>query len=76
MGKFVPEYFTPLTLDLKTGMVSSEDIGEIWEETKEEAMEKVRGRTTGPVRTDLPMSDEVEVEKSFLDQQVRRVGGK
>jgi hypothetical protein len=36
-----------------------------WEETKEEAMEKVRGRTTRPVRADLPRPDEVEVEKSF-----------
>jgi hypothetical protein len=25
MGKCVPEYFTPLTIDLKTGMVSTED---------------------------------------------------
>jgi hypothetical protein len=32
-------------LDLKTGMVSTEDNGEIWEESKEESMEKVRGRT-------------------------------
>jgi hypothetical protein len=76
LGKFVSEYFTPLTLDLKTDMFSTEDTGEIWESVKEEVMEKVGGRTTGPVRTDLPMSDEVEVEKSFLDQQVRRVGGK
>ncbi len=61
----VSEYFTPLTLDdLKTGMVSTEDTGEIWESVKEEVMEKVRGRTTGSVRTDLPMTDEVEVERS------------
>ncbi len=66
LDKFVSEYFTPLTLDdLKTGMVSTEDTGEIWESVKEEAMEKVRGRTTVSVRADLPMTDEVEVEKSF-----------
>ena len=65
LGKFVSEYFTPLTLDLKTGVVSTEDTGEIWEEAKEEAMEKVRGRATRPARADSPMTDEVVAEKSF-----------
>ncbi len=65
LGKFVPEYFTPLTPDLKTGMVSTEDTVEIWETVKEETMEKVRGRTTRSVRTDSSMTDEAEVEKSF-----------
>jgi hypothetical protein len=41
------------------------DTGEIWEEAKEEEMEKVRGRTTRKVRSDSPMTDEEEVEKSF-----------
>jgi hypothetical protein len=31
LGKFVSEYFTPLTLDHRTGMVSTEDTDEIWE---------------------------------------------
>ena len=31
LGKFVSEYFTPLTLDLQTGVVSTEDTDEIWE---------------------------------------------
>jgi hypothetical protein len=65
IGKFVSEYFIPLTLDLKTGMVSTEDTGEIWETAKEESMEKVRGRTTWTTRSDSPMTDETEVEKSF-----------
>jgi hypothetical protein len=65
LGKFVPEYFTPLTLDLKTGMISTEDTVEIWETVKEETMEKVMGWTTRSVRTDSSMTDEVEVEKSF-----------
>ena len=65
LGKFVPEYFTPLTLDLKTGVVSTEDTGEIWEEAKEEVMDKVRGRATRPARADSPMTDEEEEEKSF-----------
>ena len=46
-------------------MVSTEDTGEIWETAKEEEMEKVRGRTTGPTKTDSPMTDEEEVERSF-----------
>ena len=65
LGKFVPEYFTPLTLDLKTGVVSTEDTDEIWETVKEEAIEKVRWRATRPSRADSPMTDEVETEKSF-----------
>jgi hypothetical protein len=34
LGKFVSEYFTPLTLDLLTGVVSTEDTDEIWKVTK------------------------------------------
>jgi hypothetical protein len=40
-------------------------LGEIWEEAKEETMEKVRGRENRPARADSPMTDEAEVEKSF-----------
>jgi hypothetical protein len=43
LGKFVLEHFTPLTLDVQTGVVSDEEIAEIWEAAKKEAMEKVRG---------------------------------
>ena len=31
LGRFVSEYFTSLTLDTKTGVVSDEDTEEIWE---------------------------------------------
>ncbi len=65
LGKFVSEYFTPLTLDLRTGVVSTEDTEEIWKSAKEEAMEKVKGRANRRVRADSPMVDETEVEKSF-----------
>ena len=65
LGKFVSEYFTPLTLDLQTGVVSTEDTDEIWKAAKEEAMEKVKERANRRVRTDSPMVDEAEVEKSF-----------
>jgi hypothetical protein len=44
LGKFVSEYFTPLTLDSQSGVVSTEDTDEIWKTTKEEAMEKVKGK--------------------------------
>ena len=65
LGKFVSEYFTPLTLDSWTGVVSTEDTDEIWKTVKEETMEKVKGRSNRRVRTDSPMVDEPEVETSF-----------
>ena len=65
LGKFVSEYFTPLTLDLQTGVVSTEDTDEIWEAAKEEAMEKINGREIRRAGADSPMVVEAEVEKSF-----------
>jgi hypothetical protein len=65
LGKFVSEYFTPLTLGSQTGVVSTEDTDEIWKAAKEEAMEKVKGRANRQVRADSPMVDEAEVETSF-----------
>ncbi len=65
LGKFESEYFTPLTLDLQTGVVSTEDTDEIWEAAKEEAMEKINGREIRRAGTDSPMVVEAEVEKSF-----------
>ena len=65
LGKFVSEYFTPLTLDSRTGVVSTEDTDEIWKVEKEEVMEKVKGRANRQVRTDSPRVDEAEVEMSF-----------
>ena len=65
MGRFVSEYFTPLTLDTKTGVVSDEDTSEIWETVKEVVIEKVgrnKDRTSGGYSTVI---DVVEVEKSF-----------
>ncbi len=46
-------------------MVSTEDRVEIWEKARETVIEKVRGREIRSVRVDLPITDEVEVEKSF-----------
>ncbi len=47
LGKFVSEYFTPLTLGLQTGVASTEDTDEIWDSAKEEAMEKTRDQGKG-----------------------------
>jgi hypothetical protein len=55
-------------------VVSTEDTGEIWESAKEDSMGKVRGRENRPVRTDSPMTDEEEVEKSFLFSRPDTVG--
>jgi hypothetical protein len=65
IGKFVSEFFTPLTLDLQKGVVSTEDTDEIWESAKEEAMEKINGREIRRAGEDSPMTVEAEVEKSF-----------
>ena len=65
LGKFVSTYFTPLTLDSRSDVVSTEDTEEIWKAAKEEAMEKAKGNANRQVRVDSPMVDEVEVEKSF-----------
>ena len=59
------EYFTPLTLDIQTGVVSTEDTAEIWEAAKEYAIEKVRGNKNRATSAKSPLVDEKEVEKSF-----------
>jgi hypothetical protein len=61
----VSEYFTPLTLDLQTEVVSTEDTVGIWEEARKETMEKVRGNKNRSARTGSPMTDEADVEKSI-----------
>jgi hypothetical protein len=62
LWKFVPEYFRPLTLDSRTGVVSTENTVEIWEAVREETVKKVRGRPRGSKGEDSPMTDEVETE--------------
>ncbi len=61
----MPEYFTPLALDLRRGVVSTEDTAEIWGAVREEAIEKVRGKEKRSARAESPKADEAEVEKSF-----------
>ena len=53
--------FTPLTLDIQTGVVSDEDTDEIWEDVKEFVIEKVRRNKKGSTGVDSPMVDEKEV---------------
>ena len=65
LGTFVLEHFTPLTLDVQTGVVSDQDTVEIWETMKKETIEKVRGNKNRSGRADSPKTDEKEVEKSF-----------
>jgi hypothetical protein len=65
LGKLVPQYFTPPTLNLQTGVISTEDTDEIWEAEKEETIEKVRRRVNRSARADSSLADEAEVEKSF-----------
>jgi hypothetical protein len=65
LGKLVSTYFTPLTLDSRSDVVSTEDTEEIWKEAKEEAMEKAKEKANRQVRVDSSMVDEEEVEKSF-----------
>jgi hypothetical protein len=61
----VSEYFTPLTHNLQTTVVSTEDTDETWETVKEVTMEKVRRRVNRSVRVDSSRTDETEVKRSF-----------
>ena len=65
MGRFVSEYFTPLTLDTNTGVVSDEDTTEIWETVKEVVIEKVRRNKDRTSGGDSTVIDVGEVEKPF-----------
>jgi hypothetical protein len=65
LGRFVSEYFTQLTLDTNTGVVSDEDTVKIWETPKEVVIEKVKrnkDRTSGGESTVIDVG---EVERSF-----------
>ena len=62
LGRFVSEYFTPLTLDTNTGVVSDEDTSEIWEDAKEVVIEKVRRNKDRTSGGDSTMIDAGEVE--------------
>ena len=65
LGRFVSEHFTPLTLDIKTGVVSDEDTSQIWEAAKEVVIEKVRRNKNRTSGGDSTLMDVGEVEKFF-----------
>ena len=66
VGRFLIEYFTPLTLgEQHQGALSDEDVTEVWLAAKSEAVSKVR-RTKGGVKgAEAHCPDEKEVEKTF-----------
>ena len=45
LGKFVSEYFTPLTLNSWSGVVSTEDTDEIWKAAKEQVIHPYHDRS-------------------------------
>ena len=59
------EYFTPLTLDSNTGVISDEDTTEIWGAVKEVLIEKARRKKNKTSGEDSTMIDVREVERSF-----------
>jgi hypothetical protein len=65
LGRFVSEFFTPLTLDSNTGVISDEDTSEIWGAAKETAIEKARRNKNKTSGEDSTMIDVREVERSF-----------
>ena len=67
MGRFVSEHFTPLTIGIKTGVISDEeDTPEIWETVKEVTIERSGETRIGHQDSgvDSILIDE-EVKKSF-----------
>ena len=66
VGRFLIEYFTPLTLERQhQSALSDEDVTEVWAAAKLEAIRKVRKMKVGVKRAESPNPDEKEVEKTF-----------
>jgi hypothetical protein len=65
VGKFELHHFTPLTLGERTGIVSDEETVEIWTESQKETINKVRDNKQRTARTESPVLDEKELERSF-----------
>jgi hypothetical protein len=57
LGKFVSEHFTPLTLNAKSEVISTEDTPDIWEAAKGEALEKARRKASRQASADSRTSD-------------------
>ena len=65
VGKICTKTLHATHTRFQTGVVSDEDIAEIWETAKKETMEQVRGNKNRSARAESPMADEKEVGKSF-----------
>ena len=60
------EYFTPLTLgNQHQGVLSDEDVTEVWAAAKLQAIRKVRKIKDGVKGAEAPNPDEKEGEKTF-----------
>ena len=66
VGRFLIEYFTPLTLgEQHQGALSDEDVAEVWLAAKSEAISKVRRTKGGAKGAEAHCPDVKEVEKTF-----------
>jgi hypothetical protein len=66
VGRFLIEYFTPLTLGEKLqGALSDEDVAEVWLTAKSEAISKVSRTKGGAKGAEAHCPDVKEVEKTF-----------
>ncbi len=60
------EYFTPLTLgDQHQGVLSDEDVTEVWATVKSEVIIQARNLKDGVRGAEAPNPDEKEVEKTL-----------
>jgi hypothetical protein len=66
VGRFLIEYFTPLTLgERHQGALSDEDMTKVWLEAKSEAISKVRRTKSGVKEAEAHCPDTKELEKTF-----------
>jgi hypothetical protein len=66
VGRFLIEYFTPLTLaEQHQGALADEDVAEVWLAAKSEAISKLKRTKGGAKGTEAHCPDEKEVEKTF-----------
>jgi hypothetical protein len=66
VGRFLIEYFTPLTLgEQHQGVLSDEDVAEVWLTSKSEAISKVRRTKGGAKGAEAHCPDAKEVEKTL-----------
>jgi hypothetical protein len=66
VGRFLIEYFTPLTLgEQHQGALSDKDVAEVWLAAKSETIIKVRRTKGGAKGAEAHCPDVKEVEKTF-----------